>query len=38
MRICATCREPVTPVNMCICDDEDGPLESGDDGEDEEAA
>lgn len=37
-RICAQCREPVAPVNLCICDDEDGDLEFGDDGEDEDAA
>ena len=37
-RVCAECRQPVVPVNECICDDEDGPLGFGDDGEDEEAA
>ena len=34
-RICATCREPVAPVNMCICDD-DEPEPDGS-GEDEAA-
>ena len=22
-RICATCREPVSPVNLCVCPDDD---------------
>jgi len=32
VRICITCHLPVAPVNECICDDEDGALEFGDDG------
>jgi len=33
-RICAGCREPVSPVNLCICDD-DEPAEPQDGSEDE---
>jgi hypothetical protein len=22
-RVCATCREPVSPVNLCVCDDDE---------------
>jgi hypothetical protein len=34
-RVCSQCREPVTPVNLCICDDDDAP---GGSDEDDEAA
>jgi hypothetical protein len=29
-RICSVCREPVAPVNMCICPDDDEPEDSRD--------
>lgn len=29
-RVCAECRQPVAPVNECICD-EDEPQDDGDD-------
>jgi hypothetical protein len=37
-RLCATCLEPVTPVNLCICPDDDPEPGDGQDGSDDEDA
>jgi hypothetical protein len=30
-RVCAECRMPLTPVNECVCPDDDDPADGGGD-------